>query len=86
MPKLRKPALSAAEKKREAIRAVSDIIDHAMIDAGMRYDKDLAEKIGMSCATLSKKKKTGSWTWSDLYDIGKTLNMDGATLARILGG
>ena len=86
MPRPRKPMLSAVEKRRAAIQSLSDIIDHAMIDAGIRYDKDLAAKLGMSCGTFSKKKKTGTWTWTDLYDMCQILNPDEGTRARMLGG
>ena len=85
MPKLRKPMLSAAEKKREAARRVADIIEHAMIDAGLHYDKELAQRIGMTSATFSKKKKLGTWTWGDLYDICVTLDMPETARARMLG-
>ena len=62
MPRGWRPKPTEEEKLAAAKKNVADIIDHAKIDQGIKYDKDVAEMIGLSRGTFAAKKKSGTWT------------------------
>ena len=85
MPRGWRPKPTEAEKLDAAKKNISDIIDHAMIDQGIRYDKDLAEMIGISRGTFSAKKRDGTWTFKELYKLRAALKLSTETAAKMLG-
>lgn len=85
MPRGWKPKPTEEEKLEAAKKNISDIIDHAMIDQGIRYDKDLAEMIGISRGTFSAKKRDGTWTFKELYKLRAVLKLSQETAAKMLG-
>ena len=85
MPRGWKPKPTEEEKLEAAKKNISDIIDHAMIDQGIRYDKDLAEMIGISRGTFSAKKRDGTWTFKELYKLRAVLKLSPETAAKMLG-
>lgn len=85
MPRGWRPKPTEEEKLEAAKKNVADIIDHAKIDHGIRYDKDVAEMIGLSRGTFAAKKKSGAWTFEDLYKLRIALKLSQETTARMLG-
>ena len=85
MPRGWKPKPTEEEKLEAAKKNVADIIDHAMIDQGIRYDKDLAEMIGLSRGTFAAKKKSGAWNFEELYKLRAALKLSAETAAKMLG-
>ena len=85
MPRGWKPKPTEEEKLEAAKKNISDIIDHTMIDQGIRYDKDLAEMIGISRGTFSAKKRDGTWTFKELYKLRAALKLSTETAAKMLG-
>ena len=85
MPRGWRPKPIEEEKLAAAKKNVADIIDHAKIDQGIKYDKDLAEMIGLSRATFSAKKKDGTWTFEDLYKLRVALKLSQETAAKLIG-
>ena len=85
MPRGWRPKPTEEEKLEAAKKNISDIIDHAKIDQGIKFDKDVAEMIGLSRATFAAKKKRGSWTYKDLYKLRAALKLSAETAAKMLG-
>lgn len=85
MPRGWKPKPTEAEKLEAAKKNIADIIDHAKIDHGIKYDKDVAEMIGISRGTFSAKKRDGTWTFEELYKLRAALKLSPETVARMLG-
>ena len=85
MPRGWRPKPTEAEKLEAAKKNISDIIDHAKIDQGIRYDKDVAEMIGLSRGTFAAKKKSGAWNFEDLYRLRAVLKLSPETAAKMLG-
>ena len=85
MPRGWRPKPTEAEKLEAAKKNVADIIDHAKIDQGIRYDKDVAEMIGLSRATFAAKKKSGTWTFEDLYKLRVALKLSAEATAKMIG-
>ena len=85
MPRGWMPKPTEAEKLDAAKKNISDIIDHAKINQGIKYDKDLAEMIGISRGTFSAKKRCGTWSFEDLYKLRAALKLSAETAAKMLG-
>ena len=85
MPRGWRPKPTEEEKLEAVKKNVADIIDHAKIDQGIKFDKDVAEMIGLSRATFSAKKKSGTWTYKDLYNLRVALKLSAETAAKMLG-
>ena len=85
MPRGWRPKPTEAEKLEAAKKNVADIIEHAKIDQGIRYDKDVAEMIGLSRATFAAKKKSGTWTFEDLYKLRVALKLSAEATAKMIG-
>ena len=85
MPRGWKPKPTEAEKLEAAKKNVADIIDHAKIDQGIKFDKDVAEMIGLSRGTFAAKKKSGTWSFEDLYRLRSALKLSAETAAKMLG-
>ena len=85
MPRGWRPKPTEEEKLEAAKKNISDIIDHAKIDQGIKFDKDVAEMIGLSRATFAAKKKSGTWTFKDLYNLRVALKLSPETAAKMLG-
>lgn len=85
MPRGWRPKPTEEEKMEAAKKSVADIIDHAKIDQGIRYDKDVAEMIGLSRGTFAAKKKSGTWSFEDLYRLRAVLKLSPETAAKMLG-
>ena len=85
MPRGWRPKPTEAEKLEAAKKNVADIIEHAKIDQGIRYDKDVAEMIGISRGTFSAKKRDGTWTFKELYKLRAALKLSTETAAKMLG-
>ena len=85
MPRGWRPKPTEEEKLEAAKKNIADIIDHAKIDQGIRYDKDLAEMIGLSRGTFAAKKKSGTWTFEELYKLRIVLKLSPETTAKMIG-
>ena len=85
MPRGWRPKPTEAEKLEAAKKNIADIIEHAKIDQGIRYDKDVAEMIGLSRATFAAKKKSGTWTFEDLYKLRVALKLSAEATAKMIG-
>ena len=85
MPRGWRPKPTEEEKLDAAKKNVADIIDHAKIDQGIKFDKDVAEMIGLSRATFAAKKKSGAWNFEDLYRLRVALKLSPETAAKMLG-
>ena len=85
MPRGWRPKPTEEEKLEAAKKNIADIIDHAKIDHGIRYDKDVAEMIGISRGTFSAKKRDGTWSFEELYKLRAALKLSAETAAKMLG-
>lgn len=85
MPRGWRPKPTEEEKLEAAKKNISDIIDHAKIDQGIRFDKDVAMMIGLSRGTFSAKKRYGTWSFEDLFKLRAALKLSAETAARMLG-
>lgn len=85
MPRGWKPKPTEEEKLEAAKKNVAAIIDHAKIDQGIKFDKDVATMIGLSRGTFAAKKKSGTWTFEELYKLRAVLKLSSETAARMLG-
>ena len=85
MPRGWRPKPTEAEKLEAAKKNVADIIDHAKIDQGIKFDKDVAEMIGLSRGTFSAKKRDGTWSFEELYKLRAALKLSAETAANMLG-
>ena len=85
MPRGWRPKPTEAEKLEAAKKNVADIIDHAKIDQGIKFDKDVATMIGLSRGTFSAKKRCGTWSFEDLYRLRAALKLSTETAAKMLG-
>ena len=85
MPRGWRPKPTEEEKLEAAKKNVADIIDHAKIDQGIKFDKDVAEMVGMSRATFAAKKKSGTWTFEDLYKLRVALKLSAEATAKMIG-
>ena len=85
MPRGWRPKPTEAEKLEAAKKNVADIIDHAKIDQGIKFDKDVATMIGLSRGTFSAKKRCGTWSFEDLYMLRSALKLSAETAAKMLG-
>ena len=85
MPRGWRPKPTEEEKLDAAKKNISDIIDHAKIDQGIKFDKDLAEMIGLSRGTFAAKKKSGTRSVEDLYRLRAALKLSAETAAKLLG-
>ena len=85
MPRGWRPKPTEEEKLEAAKKNIADIIDHAKIDQGIKFDKDVAEMIGLSRATFAAKKKSGAWNFKDLYRMRSVLKLSPETAAKMLG-
>ena len=85
MPRGWRPKPTEEEKLEAAKKNIADIIDHAKIDQGIKFDKDVAEMIGLSRATFAAKKKSGAWNFEDLYRLRVALKLSQETAAKMLG-
>ena len=85
MPRGWRPKPTEEEKLDAAKKSIADIIDHAKIDQGIKFDKDVAEMIGLSRATFAAKKKSGAWNFEDLYRLRVALKLSPETAAKMLG-
>ena len=85
MPRGWRPKPTEADKLEAAKKNIADIIEHAKIDQGIRYDKDVAEMIGLSRATFAAKKKSGTWTFEDLYKLRVALKLSAEATAKMIG-
>ena len=85
MPRGWRPKPTEAEKLEAAKKNVADIIDHAKIEQGIKYDKDVAEMIGLSRGTFSAKKRCGTWTFEDLYKLRVALKLSAEATAKMIG-
>ena len=85
MPRGWRPKPTEEEKLEAAKKNVADIIDHAKVDQGIKFDKDVAEMIGLSRATFAAKKKSGAWNFEDLYRLRVALKLSPETAAKMLG-
>ena len=85
MPRGWRPKPTEEEKLEAAKKNISDIIDHAKIDQGIKFDKDLAMMIGLSRGTFASKKKSGTWTFEDLYKLRAVLKLSPETAAKMIG-
>lgn len=85
MPRGWRPKPTEAEKLEAAKKNIADIIDHAKIDQGIKFDKDVAEMIGISRGTFSAKKRDGTWSFEDLYRLRAVLKLSPETAAKMLG-
>ena len=85
MPRGWRPKPTEAEKLEAAKKNVADIIDHAKIDQGIKFDKDVAEMIGISRGTFSAKKRDGTWSFEELYKLRAVLKLSPETAANMLG-
>ena len=85
MPRGWRPKPTEEEKLEAAKKNISDIIDHAKINQGIKYDKDVAEMIGISRGTFSAKKRCGTWTFKDLYNLRVALKLSAETAAKMIG-
>ena len=85
MPRGWRPKPTEAEKLEAAKKNVADIIEHAKIDQGIKFDKDVAEMIGLSRATFAAKKKSGTWTFEDLYKLRVALKLSAEATAKMIG-
>ena len=85
MPRGWRPKPTEEEKLEAAKKNISDIIDHAKIDQGIKFDKDVAEMIGLSRGTFSAKKRDGTWSFEELYKLRAVLKLSPETAAKMLG-
>ena len=85
MPRGWRPKPTEEEKLEAAKKNVADIIDHAKINQGIKYDKDVAEMIGISRGTFSAKKRDGTWSFEELYKLRAALKLSAETAAKMLG-
>ena len=85
MPRGWRPQPTEEEKLEAAKKNISDIIDHAKINQGIKYDKDVAEMIGISRGTFSAKKRDGTWSFEELYKLRAALKLSAETAAKMLG-
>ena len=85
MPRGWRPKPTEAENLEAAKKNVADIIDHAKINQGIKYDKDVAEMIGISRGTFSAKKRDGTWSFEALYKLRAALKLSAETAAKMLG-
>ena len=85
MPRGWRPKPTEEEKLEAAKRNVASIIDHAKIDQGIKFDKDVAEMIGLTRGTFSAKKRDGTWTFKELYKLRAVLKLSPETAAKMLG-
>ena len=85
MPRGWRPKPTEKEKLEAAKKNVADIIDHAKIDHGIKYDKDVAEMMGLSRGTFAAKKWNGTWTFEELYKLRAALKLSAETAAKMIG-
>ena len=85
MPRGWRPKPTEEEKLEAAKKNIADIIDHAKIDQGIKFDKDVAEMIGLSRGTFSAKKRDGTWSFEELYKLRAALKLSAETAAKMLG-
>ena len=85
MPRGWKPKPTEEEKLEAAKKNISDIIDHAKIDQGIKFDKDLAMMIGLSRGTFSAKKRDGTWSFEELYKLRAALKISAENAAKMIG-
>lgn len=85
MPRGWKPKQTEAERICSVQEETRNIIEHAMIDRGVKHKKDLAELIDMVPQTLSAKFKSGSWSQQDLCRIISALKIAPENAVRMLG-
>lgn len=85
MPRGWRPKPTDEEKLEAAKKNVADIIDHAKIDQGIKFDKDVAEMIGLTRGTFSSKKRDGTWSFEELYKLRAVLKLSPETAAKMLG-
>lgn len=86
LPKSWRPQPTKEEIFLETWAATNKIIRKAMVEQGVRYDKTLAEMIGLEKHQLSKSMNMRRpWTFSDLCSIVSVLKIPGEDAGRMLG-
>lgn len=85
MPRGWRPKQTEEERMCSVQEETRNIIEHAMIDRGIKHRKDLAGLIDMVPQTLSAKFKSGSWSQQDLCRIVSALKIDPERAVRMLG-
>lgn len=86
VPKSWRPQPTKEEIFRETWEYTNKIIRKAMIDQGVKYDKDLAQKIGLEKHQLSKSMNMKRpWTFEDLCNIVSVLKIPSEDAGRMLG-
>lgn len=70
------------KERKEATRR---IIRRGMAEQGIQYDKDVAQKMGFSAPSFSRKMAQGCWTLDELINLFRLLHLTEHDAAIILG-
>ena len=73
------------DPRAERQEATRRIIRRGMAEQGIRYDTELAGKMGIPRPSFSRKMKDCSWTLDELAGICKTLRLTADDAAVMLG-
>lgn len=86
LPKSWRPQPTKEEIFLETWGIANKVIKKAMIDKGIRYDKDLAQGVGLTPTDISKSfNMRRRWTYEDLCSIVSFLGIRGDDALQILG-
>ena len=80
-----RPPPTEAERLAAVERETTRIIKTAMILNDIKYDIELADKVGICRATLSAKFRRGAWTQEDLCKIVAALKIPADDAMRMIG-
>lgn len=70
------------KERKEATRR---IIRRGMAEQGIQFDKDVADKIGISAPSFSRKMAVGCWTLEELIRLFQMLHLTEQDAAIVLG-
>ena len=85
MPRGWTPKLTEEERLASIGAETSKLIKIFMIERDIRYDMDLADKVGINRGTFSAKMKNGTWTQKDLCKIVAVLKIPAGDAVKMLG-
>ena len=85
MPKTKLGRDPAEHRRQELARTTEKIIRHAMAERDIKYFQDVANMIGVSKGTFTKKIKSGYWTQMDLLLIVSVLKIPAREAIKLLG-
>ena len=69
----------------ECVKATAKIIDHAKVEKDMKFQREVAQAIGMSANTFRTKMRTGTWTHKELFTIANIFKISDDDLLRMMG-